>query len=73
MTVNNTPDDYFYTTTSIIGVNVQVFHAEDYPDSASGGLVDVFVSYGSENFLAITPTVFQSAPEVQRYSVDKVL
>ncbi|KAJ3648155.1 hypothetical protein Zmor_019977 [Zophobas morio] len=71
VTINNDPDDYFYTTLSSSGVNVHVFIPTDYPDKSSGNLMESLADIGSENFIEVIPTTVRAMKEVMNYNVVK--
>ncbi|RZB39681.1 sodium channel protein Nach-like, partial [Asbolus verrucosus] len=69
--VNHDPDDYYCTVISSMGINVHIFHPNDYPDKSSGGLIEIMNNIGSENFLEIIPTTINAVEDVMNYPVDK--
>ncbi|RZB39682.1 ASC domain containing protein [Asbolus verrucosus] len=69
--VNDEPEDYYCTVISSMGINVQVFIPGDYPDKASGGLIESICDIGSENFLEVIPTTVAAVSDVMNHPVDK--
>lgn len=71
LTVKAQSADYFYSLFNTAGFNVLIFDPLEYPDSSSGGVVEKFVSAGTETFVRIDATTISSEESILQYDVSK--
>lgn len=70
--LNDSYDDYFYTSMDTTGYMVHIFYPYDFPDKVSGSLTEILVNFATEALISIQVDVIKSSDAMKALPINRV-
>ncbi|XP_076635475.1 pickpocket protein 28-like [Colletes latitarsis] len=64
-------DDYFYPIISTVGWKVMIFDPYDYPDTSTGGVVELLLSPLNDKYVELDALGLHSSENIRSYPIEK--